>query len=271
MKIKIAIVILAVAALGLGIALYTTRQQAEKQRETDTSSILDFSNQVVTASGQIKDLRQDNLALTNSLAASAQQIGQLSNRLAAAQAQLETTMENARTTMAAAREQISSLNVRVSDLESQNKALDLRANELTNAIAQLNALIAETRAKLATSENNNAFLQGELQKQIAQKAELEHKFNDLDILRAQVTKIKTEMFIARRAQVMKYGPGTKKGAEILMQRTVTVAPATAPAAKSAAKSAAAPAANYDLNVEVGSDGSVRALPPLAAPTNSAAH
>jgi len=261
MKIKIAIVILAVAAIGLGIALYATKQQAEKQHEADTNSILDFSNQVVTASQHIEDLRQDNLTLTNNLVLSLQQAGQLSNSLAAAQA----TLENTRTTLASTREQITGLNVHISDLELQNKVLDQRAGELTNTIAQLNALITETRDKLAVSETNSAFLQGELQKQMAQKAELEHKFNDLDDLRAQVKKIKTELFVARRIQLMKNDLGNKKGAELLLQHSVTVTPTNAPA------SATTPAANYDLNVEVGSDGSVRVIPPLGAPTNSAAH
>jgi hypothetical protein len=100
---------------------------------------------------------------------------------------------------------------------------------------------------------------------MAQKAELEHKFNDLDDLRAQVKKIKTELFVARRIQLMKNDLGNKKGAELLLQHSVTVTPTNAPA------SATTPAANYDLNVEVGSDGSVRVIPPLGAPTNSAAH
>jgi len=292
MKIKIIIVVLAVAAIGLGIGVLTIKQQAEKQHESDTSSILDFSNQVVTADQHIETLRQDNLALTNSLNASVQQAGQLSNSLAATKATV-TTLEETRTKLTAQvssldshvnelNANITGLNTRISELELQNKALDERANELTNAIAQLNIIINETRSQLAVAKNNGAFLQSELQKQMAQKAELEHKFNDVDDLRVQLNKIKTELFIARRAALMKNDTGLKKGAELLQQHTVTVsspgkpapaAPQTVPAPAKPAAPAAAPkrATTYDLNVEVGSDGSVRAIPPLGTPTNSAAH
>ena len=61
---------------------------------------------------------------------------------------------------------------------------------------------------------------------------------------------------------MKNDNGNKKGAELLMVRN-PVPPANAKSTN------AAP--NYDLNVEVGSDGSVRVIPPLGTATNSAAH
>ena len=86
----------------------------------------------------------------------------------------------------------------------------------------LDSQIAATQAQLATSETNNAFLTAELQKQMAQRAELEHKFNDLDIVRAQVKKLRDEAFVARRLQWMNAGtsPGTQpKGAQLLMQHT----------------------------------------------------
>ena len=283
MKIKVVIIVLAVAAVGLGIGLLTIKQQADKQHEADTSSILDFSNQVTRANQDIVSLRQDNLALTNNLATSQQQVGQLSNNLAAAKA----TLDDARTTLTSQIDGLNSkvadlnthisglnthitgLNARIGDLETQNKALDERASELTNAIAQLNVIIEDTRAKLTAAKNDSAFLQSELQKQMAQKAELEHKFNDVDDLRIQLNKIKTELFIARRARLMKNDNGHKKGAELLMQHSVTV---TSPdKAATMPNGAAKPATKYDLNVEVGSDGSVRAIPPLGTAAKPVGH
>jgi len=93
---------------------------------------------------------------------------------------------------------------------------------------------------------------------MAQKAEIEHKFNDLDELRQQVKKVKTDLFVARRLQFMKNDNSQKRGAQLLIERSVSVAPA-------------APAGDYGLNVEVGSDGSVRVIPPLGASTNAPAH
>lgn len=255
MKTKIIIAVLAVACAGLLIAFFAAKKQGEDQHTADVSAILDFSNQVNNATVKINDLSQVNVTLTNDLAMSQQELAQLSNSLAAASA----TLADSRVALASAQGQITNLSSRISDLETQNQALDQRAAELTNNIVRLNALIDDTRAKLATAETNNAFLQEELQRQLAMRAEIEHKFNDLDALRQQVSKIKTEMFIARRMQLSKNDIGSKRGAELLVTPN-----------KPAPAAAASVPGNYGLNVEVGSDGSVRVIPPLGAPTNAPA-
>jgi chromosome segregation ATPase len=255
MKTKIIIAVLAVAAVALLIALFAIKKQGEDQHATDLSSISDFSNQVVNANLKITELNQVNLSYSNNLALSQQQAVELSNDLAEATA----TIASGKATLASAQLEITNLNSRLSDLELQNKVLDQHASELTNIIAQLNQSIDETRAKLAQSENNSAYLQQELQKQMAQKAEIEHKFNDLDELRQQVKKIKTDMYVARRTQLMKNDTSNLRGAQLLMQP------------RQASDSAAPASGMNSLNVEVGSDGSVRVIPPLGAATNSAAH
>ncbi|HEY5040628.1 MAG TPA: hypothetical protein VIK53_01345 [Verrucomicrobiae bacterium] len=268
MKIKIAIIILVVACIGLGVALFAIKKQGEDQHVKDVANVSDLSSQVVNDKKQIDDLGQVNLTLTNDLALSRQQTLDISKNLADANAGLDQTKSK----LAGAQDQITDLNAHVSDLknkvsdlngqisdlEAQNKVLDERAISLTNTITQLNAQIEDTRNKLAIAETNGVFLQAELQKQMAQRAELEHQFNDLNEVRAQVKKLKDELFVARRIQLMKNDNSGKKGAELLISRTppVTNAPATN-------------APNYNLNVEVGTDGSVKVIPPASA-TNSPA-
>jgi predicted RNase H-like nuclease (RuvC/YqgF family) len=254
MKVKIIIVILAVVCVGLALGLLAVKKQGEEQHLTDASSIVDFSNQVVNARVKIDELNQVNLTYSNDVVSVQQQAEQFSNSLTAANA----TIASGQAAITSAQSQITSLNTRISSLETENKELDQRASDLTNSLAQLNSQIEETRKKLAASDNNNIFLQQELQKQMAQKAELEHKFNDLDELHGQVKKIKDDLFVARRLQLMKNDLGQKKGAQLLLQHSAPTAPA-----------AAAPA--YGLNVEVGSDGSVRVIPPPGAATNAPAH
>ncbi len=262
MKAKIIIVVLAIACVGLVIGLLAVKKQGEAQRAADLSTIVDFSNQVVNATLKINDLNQVNLALTNDLALSQQQGAQLSNQLAATAATLAESRTALASTQTRDQDTITNLTARINDLEAENHALDQRASDLTNTIAKLDAMIQDTQAKLNTTEKNNQYLQQELQKQLAQKAEIEHKFNDLDELRQQVKKIKTELFVARRLQFMKNDNSQKKGAQLLMDRSVTVTNEPPPPA----------APNYGLNVEVGSDGSVRMISPLVAPTNApAAH
>jgi septal ring factor EnvC (AmiA/AmiB activator) len=263
MKMKIGIVILAVVCVGLAIALFATKKQADDQRKTDDDHILDFSNQLVTASENLDDLRQVNLKLTNDLAMSQQQTLQLSNSFVTAATALSNSLASTKSSLAAAQDQIANLNGRITDLEAQNQVLDQRAAELTNTIASLTAQITDTTQKLVTSETNNIFLEKELQDQMAKKAELERKFNDIDDVRAQVKKLHDELFVARRLQFMRSGITDQKGAQLLMQRIV---PNTAASDKQSP--------HYDLNVEVGSDGSVHVIPPQtnapAATTNAPA-
>ncbi len=265
MKIKIAIIILAVACAGLGIALFTIKKSAEEQQTKDAATISNLSGQVVNAQKQIDELGQVNLTYSNDVASARQQLSsteqqlaQLSNNLATAAATLAETRTSLNSQLTSAQGQIANLNSHISELETQNKVLDQRANELTNTIAQLSLSIENTQNQLAIAETNRVYIEQELQKQLAKKAELEHKFNDLDEVRAQVKKLRDEMFIARRLQWMKNDNSQKKGAELLIQRNV---PAT--------NSPASRAPNYDLNVEIGSDGTVKVIPPLGA-TNAPA-
>jgi hypothetical protein len=260
MKIKVGIIILVAACAGLLIALIATKRQSDDARLKDATTILQFSNDLDTASFTLNDLRQVNLMLTNDIEATRQALEIASNNLVETSGELA----GAKTEIESDQNQITNLNGRISDLEAQNQVLDERATTLSNNIASLNAQITATQQQLATSETNNAFLAIELQKQMAQKAELERRFSDIDEVRAQVKKLRNELFEARRLQWMNAGtsPGMQpKGAELLMQRSPPVG------AAARAKSSK-PSPQYDLNVEVGSDGSVHVISP---PTNSAAH
>ena len=250
MKIKMVMVVLTVVCAGLAVALLAAKKTVHDQLSEKDAAILDVSNQLVAANDHVNDLQQVNLVLTNNIIASQQQIAKLSNGLT----QASSALASAKATLQGAEDQIANLNGRVGDLEAQNKVLDDRATALTNTIAALDAQIAENERKLAESETNNVFLEKELQQQIAQRAELERKFSDLNEVRAQVRKLRDEAFIARRLQLMRNSATEQKGAELLVQ------PRTAAATAAAAKLPP----HYDLNVEVGSDGSVHVIPP---PTN----
>lgn len=257
MKTKIIIAVLAVICVGLVIGLVVSKNQGDEQQKNDAAAINDFSNQLATARISLDDLSQVNLKLTNDLSAAEQQILQLSNSLTETSA----TLAGTKTSLQGAQDQITSLTGRIGDLEAQNKALDDRATDLTNTIAQLNAQIAETERKLATSTTNNEFLTAELEKQMAQLAELEHRFNDLNVVRAQVKKLRDEAFVARRLELMRNSAPDQKGAQQL------VGPKTQ--GPSAVSRKTPP--NYDLNVEIGSDGSVKVLPPSSVSTNTPVH
>jgi chromosome segregation ATPase len=244
MKTKMVIVVLTVVCAGLAVALIAAKKTTHDQLNDKAAAILDISNQLVAANDHVNDLQQVNLVLTNNFIASQHQMAALSNGIT----QASGALASAKATLQGAQDQIANLNGRITDLEAQNKVLDDRAAVLTNTIGALNTQITDTEQKLAGSETNNIFLEKELQQQIAQRAELERKFDDLNEVRAQVKKLRDELFVARRLQLMRNGANDQKGAQLLVQP------------HSAAASAKTP--HYDLNVEVGSDGSVHVIPPL---------
>jgi chromosome segregation ATPase len=254
MKTKVGMVVLIVACVGLFIALFSTKVAMDDRLRKNTDAIIDFSNQLTRATANLDELRQVNLMLTNDLASSRQAALTFSNQFT----ETYGTLADTKASLQNARDQITSLNSRIADLGSQNQVLDQRAAALTNAIASLNAQIADTEQKLAGAETNNVFLEKELQRQTAARSELESKFNNLSTVRAQVKKLKADLFIARRLEWMREGsdPGLQqKGGQLLMQRTAPTNSARPP--------------HYDLNVEVSSDGSIHVIPlPASAPATA---
>jgi len=239
MNKKIGTVILFVACVGLAIALIVLKAQSDARQRKDADTILEFSNQLDEANININDLHQTNLKLNNDIDTNRLVLGDLTNQLN----DVSNSLASAAASLQDAQQQVTNLNLRVSDLEAQNQVLGQRAAALSNNIAALNTQIAMTEMN-------------ELKRQVAEKAELEHKFNDLEEVRAQVRKLRDDMLAARRLAWIREGidpTKPKKGGQLLMQRPPPAA--------------AAPSPYGSLNVEVGSDGSVHVIPPL---TNSAA-
>jgi hypothetical protein len=241
MRTKLGIVILVVVCVGMVVALMTETKRADTQQKKDVDTILDFSNQLTTASANLDELRQVNLMLTNDLDATRQTLTILSNQYVTTSASLSKTTAALKT----AQDQIT-------DLEAQNQALDQRVADMTNTISNLSTQIAETKMKLVASETNDVFLEGELKRQVAEKAELERKFNNLSQVRVQVRKLRDDLLIAQRLKWMRDGTDPsqqRKGAQLLMARGPVTNRVVGPA-------------HYDLNVEVSSDGSVQVVPAM---------
>jgi chromosome segregation ATPase len=142
---------------------------------------------------------------------------------------------------------------KINELEAQNTALDKQATDLKSAIGNLEKSIADTEKKLAASEGDREFLLKELKRLQAEKAELERQFNDLAVLKTQVSKLKDELSIARRLEWIRmgiYGMQNVKGAEKLLSTNW-----------------AATDKKFDLNVELKQDGGANIVP---AKTNAGA-
>ena len=264
MKSRIGLIILILVCLGLAVGLVVTKKQATQEIQQHIERNVGLSNNLAKTQSDLEEQRTVNAELVSDRAKRNTEYEQLSNNFAKVSADLtqtSTTLAKTEADLKASQEETAKRDARIADLETQNQVLDKRALELSTAITNLTTQIEETKRKLAASEGEKGFLEGELKRLVAEKAELERQFNDIKVLRAQVAKLKEELTVARRLDWIRRGlfaSDNEKGASRLMQTS----PATRPPG---------PAPNYDLNVEVKSDGAVKVLPPVTNAPAGAAH
>ena len=259
MKNRIGAVVLVLLCLGLGIALVASRKQASDQLHQDAGRIEALSNKWVKTSGELEEQKQVAAMYEKDVDSQKKAFSELTNNFSQLSANLSQTsakLVSTEASLASSQQELAKREAKITELETQNQALDNKAADLSNALTNLTTQITETQRKLAASEGDRSFLEKELRRMIAEKAELERQFNDLTVLRAQVAKLKQELNIARRLEWIRQGlfaSAEQKGAQKLMQG-VSVPPAQAKAPRPA----------YDLNVEVSADGSVKVIPPLGS-------
>jgi chromosome segregation ATPase len=266
MKNRMGIIILTLACVGLAITLIVNQSNATKSQKVAENAIVSQSNGWVEAEGRLEEERKLTSSLTNDLAARIKDLDTMTNQII----ETSNTLAKTQDSLKAAQDEVAKRDAQIADLENQNKQLDDKATDLSNSITNLQTQIDTTQKKLAASEGDKAFLEKELQRLVAEKAELERQFNDLKVLRTQVAKLKEDLSISRRLAWIREGifaRDEQKGAQQLMQKSPP-----AFGSNSTPLVAAAPKpkpGNYDLNVEVNSDGTVRVISPTnAVPTNA---
>jgi septal ring factor EnvC (AmiA/AmiB activator) len=262
MKNRIGVITLVAICLVLGIVLIVVMTKASSRQQEDAEHITKLSNEWVTAEKQVDEQKSVVATLYKDRDEQKKAYDDLSNNLAKTSTDLSTTSSNltkSEADLKATRDEVAQRDAKIADLESENQQLDKQASDLSTSITNLSVKIAETQKKLETTEVDNDFLVKELKRLTAEKEELERQFNDLTVLRAQVSKLKEELSVARRLQWIRDGLFanlSQKPGQKLMQGSA----GTQPPAKTVKPA-------YDLNVEVGADGSVKVIPPL---TNAAA-
>jgi chromosome segregation ATPase len=251
MKNTIGLAVLAVVAIGLAITLFVTKKSATEEKQAATTQILSYSNNLQVISEKLAEQENVNKTLEGDKTKLTEEKTKLTTDLTAT----KTTLAATEKTLAATKEEVAKRDAQITELETRNAQLDQQADALSLSISNLTELITVTKQKLTTTEGDKAFLQKELDRLMAEKAELERQFNDITVLRAQVAKLKEELNVSRRLDWIRKGlmnAPTEKGSQRLIQ--------SGPGAPAAVNSQA-PAPRYDLNVEVQSDGSVRVIAP----------
>ena len=257
MKSKIAIIILIVVCVGLGLGLVTEqRKHKQEKQELDDRIALQAENLQKT-SGKLEEQTQVNMRLESDLTSRSNELAAVSSNLSKISLDLEKTDAQAKATveqLRAAQTELAKKDQKITELEGERASMGKKMDQLTNSITDLEKQIATTEKKLATTQGEKEFLVKELTRLRAEKAELERQFNDIAVLRSQVSKLKEEMAIARRLEFIRlnlFGVVTKGGAEKLM---------TPP------RTSTQTGTNYDLNVEIRKGGGAR----IVAPTNAGA-
>lgn len=266
MKQAAGYIVLIALAVALIATIIVRNKNADTRQKQDGATILSFSNSLKDATVKLDDARGVISNLEKDVAQRTATIQTFSNDLAKTSGDLSRTTDDlakARAEFDAAKKaneaEIARRDARIADLESQNMNLDRRATELTNALTALNGQVAEVKRKLASAEGDKAFLEGELKRLMTEKADLEKKFNDLVVLREQVKKLKEELALSRKLEWIRKGifpSDDRKGSELLMKKPASAAVQT-------------PKSGSELNVEIGSDGSARVVPPQPKTTTNA--
>ncbi len=244
MKGRLALVILILICIGLGIGLLVRHKQATREHVEATEKIISYSNIVVQTQSKVDELNSVNKALENNLTGRTHELENVSNNFVNVSATLAKTQAEAKAAAEAAAAEMAKRDAKISELQGQNDEMTKRMLELNTSLGNLEKQIAATEKKLATSEGDREFLLRELKRLQSEKAELEKQFNDLAVLREQVSKLKDELSLARRIEWIRrgiYGAAAQKGAEGLIKPTQPPAPGT----------------NVNLNVELQQSGGVK--------------
>lgn len=251
MKSNLVPAVLVLVCLGLGAGWYLNFRKAEENRTNLESQRASLSNELVATTGKLTEQVRVNATLETNLSQRVEELNTVSNKWVATSAELTRTTAEAAKAAETAKAELERRDRQISDLEGEKDDLTKKMGDLTGQIGNLESQIKVTERKLAASEGDREALKKELKRLIAEKADLEKKFNDLAILRDQVRKLKEELSIARRLEFIRRGlyGFDKKGAQLLQEGVRPKVPANS-------------ATNaYPLKVEVGTDGSSKVETP----------
>ncbi|HEY2952639.1 MAG TPA: hypothetical protein VGK40_08655, partial [Verrucomicrobiae bacterium] len=235
-----------------GVLLYR-HSTAIKEKARDEGRVIYFSNQLERVKTTLDEQEQINVTQSSNVTARSQEALAFSNNVNKLSGDLAKTRQEAKAAAEAAAAQLAEEKAKIAKLESERDDLTRKMVALNTSISGLEQQIAATEAKLSTAEGDKEFLFKELKQLQAAKADLERQFNDLALLRQQVSKLREEISIARRLEWIRQGilgVTPQKGAEKLVALTPPAPPKT----------------NYGLNVELRQEGGAVILPVPVIPS-----
>lgn len=217
MNARLLAIFLGLLAAGLGSGLYWVRERARKEQAVAAVRVDQLSGDLVRADVKLQEQQKVNASLEANLAARTEEVGIYSNKLAFVTTELAKTEDEARAAAAKAREEIGVREKRIEGLQVEKDDLSERMAELNLRIGGLQAQIQETERRLAASQGDREVLQKELRRMMAEKVDLDRRFQDLTAVKEQLRKLKEEAYVAGRMEYIRKGvlDMDKKGAQLL--------------------------------------------------------
>src|SRR5579863_908823 len=179
MLTKVALIIVIIAAVVLGVLYVQTDRAAKADHEQATNQIAVLSNGWSKTSMDLEEMTGKAQAQATELSNQITMITSLSNNLT----EKDATIKDRDDALKSAQQTIDNYTNQLAKLADDYKQLDAQAASLTNEIISRNDQIRDIQKKLDASEGDKVFLEKELQRLMAEKADLERKFNDLALLR----------------------------------------------------------------------------------------
>jgi len=244
---KSLVIILATACIVLAAMLAFNHSKVQTQLITTQADLNIATNALTETKTKLNEQEKLTGFLQKNLDQRSTDLSTASNSLTEVNTKLTTVQTDLRTAQA----DVESKGARITALEAEKVDMNKKLSELAGQINTLDDQITETKRKLSASEGDRAYLTKQLAQLQTDKDDLLKQFNDLAVLRAQVSLLREEQSINRRlawtAQGV-YAAAGRKGAEVLVS-----------------KSTAATKPDPSLNVEVEKDGGARVVP--TAPKN----
>ena len=172
--------------------------------------LLDTKANVAAVEVKLGDKAKGLKQAETELAANKKALAQASAKLADATAKLTHAngeLEKKNETLIAALKDLEDGQARIAKLETDLQAVNQQVGGLRTQIGSLEQGIETTQKKLDAAEGDRAFLLRELKRMQDEKAELEKHLNNLEYVRTQYKKLKSEWAASERLRMVRDGIG----------------------------------------------------------------
>ncbi len=241
------VVIFIAASCVLGYLLLDAGRKSENQKATYTKVINEKQDEIDLKDKKLQEQAATTREIGEQVVQLEQQLEIAATTLVAATNQvtaLEAEVVAVAAVAAKAEQEIAMRDAQITQLQGERDNLTTQMTGLNEDIVRLETNISTAEGQLTAARGDRAFLLKELTRMQAEKAELERQFTDLVVLREQVSRLQSELAVARRVDLIRsgrYGGQNMKGAQLLRSRQF--------------QREAAPTQSYDLDVEIKADGS----------------